>query len=190
MQHRRTGAVLIGLLLLLVGAPARAHEANVSHWDQQIVVVRDETGSADLRAALEHAIAAWNEATPRLQLQVEPGTGTGCRGGAREVQVCLTRSDRYAGSAQTERNGAHIRGAVVLIDAVRSGSHLRAVVCHELGHALGLDHRSDGETCMRPAPVVASPDDIDLEQVRIAHQPDCANRSLLTHNGRCVLVLP
>lgn len=143
-----------------------------------------------VRQFLERAVSAWNEATPRLQLRIEPGSGTGCRGADGEIQVCLTRGDGYAGSTQTERTGSHIEGAIVLLDVVRSGRYLAAVVCHELGHAIGLDHRSEGATCMRPAPVVDSPDELDLEHVRSAHQPDCTDRSILTHNGTCVLVLP
>jgi hypothetical protein len=190
VPRRRKAATVLGVVILFVAVPARAHQGIATHWDQRVVVLRDETGSADVRASLERATAAWNDATETLQLRVEPGTGTGCRGADGEVQVCLTRSDGYAGSTQTDRSGSHLRSAVVLIDVVRSGRHAPAVVCHELGHALGLDHRSEGDTCMRPAPVVAAPDETDLRRVRSAHEADCSDRSILTHNGACVVVMP
>lgn len=151
------------------------------------MLVRDETGSASVGAALEAAVASWNEATPDLQLRLGPGTGSGCRGDAGEIQVCLTESTEYAGHARRSDVGGHISGAVVMIDVRRSGPNVHAVACHELGHALGLGHRDEGSTCMRVAPVVDRPDQADLDRVRAAHEDTCRTRGLIEHNGNCVL---
>lgn len=172
---------------MVAPSAARAHSTTADHWDVPVVVVRDETGDAALRSHLERSVGEWNRATPAVQLRVEAGAGTGCASAAGEIRVCLTRSDGYAAETTTTHDGSHITSATVLVDAVRSGRYLEAVVCHELGHALGLGHRDEGTTCMRPAPTVTTPDQADREAVRAAHTPDCSKRSLITHNGRCLL---
>lgn len=181
---------LTAVVGLLAPSAAGAHATSTDHWDVPVVIVRDETGATEVRSSLERSVADWNGATPTVQLRIEPGTGTGCVRAAGEIRVCLTRSDGYAGETTTSHDGSHITSATVLIDGIRSGRHLGAVVCHELGHALGLDHRDDGSTCMRPAPTVTTPDQADRDAVRDAHAPDCSKRSLITHNGRCLLTSP
>ena len=169
---------------------AVAHDSPGQHWNRQSVQLRDESGDPRVREALLDAATAWNQATPELQLTVVDGVGSGCRGADGEVQVCLTRSDDAAATTERHGEGGHIRRAEILIDAVRSGGHLRAVACHEVGHAVGVGHRDSGATCMLRAPTIDRPDEADLRTVRDAHAGSgCERRSLATHNGRCLVPL-
>jgi hypothetical protein len=196
MFSRRARALLLtltGVLACLGGGVGRASTdgADGAHWDVPEVLVRDETGHPDVGRALERAVAAWNEATPRLQLRVVPGEGSGCRGADGEIQVCLTSGEAYAGSATTVEEDGHIASAVVLLELDRVGAYVDAVACHELGHAVGLDHRSSGDTCMRERPTVAEPDDEDLRRVRDSHADHhCERRSVASVDGRCFGTLP
>lgn len=44
----------------------------------------------------------------------------------------------------------------------------RFILAHEFGHILGLDHRTSGKTCMKPA-TKAGPDELDLQAIKEAY---------------------
>ena len=52
-----------------------------------------------------------------------------------------------------------------------SASEHRAVTCHELGHALGLDHDNRASSCLQPVAQAAGPDSLDRAQLEQLYAP-------------------
>ena len=83
------------------------------------------------------------------------------------VLLCSNRKDPTVGGwgGSNERGG----GAAVIV--FRRLDVARYYLCHELGHVLGLGHRSDGQSCMsgwHGSAFVPWPDDHDLQSLRSA----------------------
>jgi hypothetical protein len=81
------------------------------------------------------------------------------------VLLCSNRKDPKVGGwgGSNEQGG----GAAVIV--FRRLDVARYYLCHELGHVLGLGHRSDGQSCMsgwEGFSFVAWPDGHDLESLR------------------------
>jgi len=65
-----------------------------------------------------------------------------------------------SGQMQTFTGSVQIQ----LNDSYRmSAAERRAVTCHELGHALGLDHDPRTDSCLQSIPHALHPDATDLE---------------------------
>ena len=89
----------------------------------------------------------------------------------RTITVCGTLLPDTGGWGTTTPGGGV---AVVRIDRPE---HYRWLLCHELGHALGLDHRPIGDpSCMAPDYRVPSPDQLDLQRVRALISPSSGDR--------------
>ena len=52
-----------------------------------------------------------------------------------------------------------------------SASEHRAVTCHELGHALGLDHDNRASSCLQPVAQAARPDSLDRARLEQLYTP-------------------
>lgn len=164
------------------------------HWRIRSITIRDEIGSDAHRQALEHAAWVWASAGSDLALKVVDGTGDGC-GDAPDgsITVCGYTSSRSAGAATTTVVQGHIERAVVHLELYGlTTKHLRAVACHEIGHALGLDHRESGTTCMTSPPTSTEPDEHDLQAVRAAHAHEdparrCGEPHLLRAGDLCLV---
>jgi hypothetical protein len=88
----------------------------------------------------------------------------------RTITVCGTLAPHTGGWG---------RGAVAVVRIDRP-EHYRWLLCHELGHALGLDHRPLGDpSCMAPDYRVPHPDQIDLQRVTIS--PSSGDRQKRKH---------
>jgi hypothetical protein len=199
-------AALAVLLAAGAAAPGASADHTSGHWHDRTVVVRDETGFADHRRALDLAVRQWNAAGAAVRLELASGRGAGCDAPqAGEISVC--RADlppSRAGEARVWKQGDHIVRASVLVraDSWRF-EHLVAIACHELGHALGLDHRSERTSCLTATIHSSQPDEHDLADLRAAHahteevppsaQPAPSDASepspcpLLRLNGSCVM---
>ena len=73
------------------------------------------------------------------------------------------------------RRNHNRRGVRVRLNnaTVRTARQARKTTCHELGHVLGLDHRSTNESCMRQGsapPISRYPDRHDLRQLRAMYR--------------------
>lgn len=184
---RRSVQVVIGLVVLLGGlstfAPSASadHPWNGYHWpsDGRGLAVVNQAGPA-WNDYIGHTVNKWRRAVapyatstfPQgpLAIRYEYGGPPRCDSPGRgEILVCardrigpgLTRI--YADAS------GHLYGATVLFDPRYSGDALMSILCHEVGHALGLDHRSAGETCMRHHVEYTEPDDHDVQQIAAGH---------------------
>lgn len=201
------GIACISALGVVIAQPltADAHHAD-EHWTVPTVIVRDETGIAEYRRAIAMAAARWNAAGSAVRLDVRDGLGRGCDApSVGNVAVC--RADlpsTTAGEARVWVDGDHIIKGSVLIDAgARPFEHLVAIACHELGHALGMDHRAERSSCLTATIHSSDPDAHDRAELRRTHghshpapapqpdkqpggQPGERCPTLVRHNGQCV----
>ncbi len=156
-----------------------------AHWrsGQRSLTVVDHTGDAAWQQATRWAVDRWNEAGTDLRLTWTTGRGRCAPDGTR-VGVCPTSSQRlgsvgrlhFEGSADQDRDGDHVRGAVIRVcsDCGLSPSRRREVVTHELGHVLGLSHTRRPGSVMYPSGGAEVPDGGDHEALRdvTAHVDD------------------
>lgn len=165
------GAVAAAAAIVALPPTARAHHAH-EHWTSPLVVIRDETGVPEYRRAIALAAARWNAAGAPVRLDVQDGLGRGCDSPpVGEISVC--RHDLPAstvGEARSWLDGDHIVKASVLMDtAPRPFEHLVAIACHELGHTLGMDHRTERSSCLTATIHSSDPDQHDHAELRRTH---------------------
>lgn len=154
---------LLGVLTLLVAAPLAAQNAagsgfNGAHWAKTGKVLALDLGnelSNGWDGYLKRASGQWSKARfVNTKVVVSPG---GCRLERGRVEVCNGRYSRenWLGLTIADIDGnRHIYRAVVTMndyyfDQARfdRADVKRHTMCHEIGHALGLDHRS-GKSCL------------------------------------------
>lgn len=135
-------------------APAPAPAPVVMSWPKDVVYVYDTTAKLlktdgtpvwPVRAAAER----WDNDNPvDFRYTTKP-----CPAG---VQCVVVRQQELAapavGSAATGSVGTDLVAATVILDTTfgrtNTATRRRNVVCHELGHTLGLSHRSGTSSCM------------------------------------------
>ena len=169
---RRTSVLLaaVALVSTLSMAPAQAYHGNGLHWagsGVRTVYVTDKTRSATWSQIIDRAINIWNSGRTNVHLVRRTGSGScGMTGG--DMEVCLGGTS--AGVAHWSYNAStrNFNGTSINVNgnATRYGD---ALMCHEIGHSLGLAHRHPNETssCMTPAvaPGQTHPDQHDYETV-------------------------
>ncbi len=124
-------------------------------------------GSVGWRTAVRAAMADWSRSSVITYHLV------GCNAPYREFQVRNQNYGRtgWIGFASGRFDSGHFDTMVVGFNdyygSRRSALHRRAAACHELGHPLGLDHRSTS-SCLAGAVSAdrPDPDQHDYDQLR------------------------
>ena len=146
--------VLASLLSGLGGTPTAEAAVNFVSWQKDVVYVQDLT--AKLKKAdgspvwpVKAAAERWDDDNP-VDFRY---TTKACPKGAQCVVVKQAElPSPVVGSAATGRVGSDIVSATVVLDTTfgrtNNVTRRRNVVCHELGHTLGLQHRTGKGSCM------------------------------------------
>lgn len=135
-------AALIGL----AAAPSFAAHALPYHWPDTPATLQ-VVDNTDGRFPVREAIGRWNASSVfHLQLVQE------CRQAERCITITSQPSRRLGVTKNFLRGNErqHFHSSHINLSSSRSMSSLQrlSITCHEVGHALGLGHRSGGETCM------------------------------------------
>lgn len=171
MKRLIVSIVSVLALLALLATPAQAYHGKGAHWPggptKGFVMVSDRSGGTV--GNVNEAIAQWNATGVYNIVNVGPVCPNKF---APHYCITLYRSTSLASGTGVARThifaGNHILAADVYINPGRlDRATLRALLTHEMGHGLGLDHRTDaGLSVMKP--IVQSnffPDWHDKEQL-------------------------
>lgn len=143
---------LTGLLLFLPASPAQATSL---HWKREahplVITIYDQTNDSLWSAAIQKLTKEWNAGITGIQFvaSLDPAdcdTGHG----AFTVVVCVkeNRSEDHVGEAALYSDGAHLTQVTIWMDP-RPDPARNHLACHELGHALGVQHReASSKSCM------------------------------------------
>lgn len=125
---------------------------------------------APARWPVRQAVAQWNRGLTTVQLRIGK-----CPADAECIKVSQTSLVRDAGQPLVLGVTSTLFGKRVKLNAAAVGhvpaSYLAFSTCHELGHALGLEHRASRGSCMFPSAAGAStrPDRADYVAVNEKH---------------------
>lgn len=134
-------AILASLVALALPAAASADHGDGVRWASSTVRVGDCT-SERWRGAVRAAVARWSQAPYLAVRRVRCGRG--------DFQVrSRYYGKRWAGNVERRSVLGTIVWARVRIE---ERYDLDSLVCHELGHALGLGHYNRVGSCMWPGP--------------------------------------
>ncbi|MGH2739791.1 MAG: hypothetical protein ACRDH6_04810 [Actinomycetota bacterium] len=171
--HVLTLALLVAAMMLGTPWPSIAGESQgEKHWAgsgrRQVEVLNALPAHFDTK--VDRVLAEW-ERSGVVDFLVRPSAQDGCDSlPDAALLLCWRAGLRTDGEATTASYGDHITSALVAIE-VEGAKRVRAVLCHEVGHTLGLEHRGSGRTCMKHPidPENAAPDARDLETLRAGY---------------------
>lgn len=163
MIHKRR--VLVGAFLLaVIGLGGFVSVASASHaWDHfhwartsnPFTLKLGDNVSSAWDSYLRAASADWKESNVLNTKVVDGRTDKSCRPTAGRVEVCngTYGTNGWVGTANIRTSGSHIiKGIVKVNDSYfnaapyNKSSWRQKVLCEELGHILGLDHRDENFT--------------------------------------------
>lgn len=174
-------AVFVALLMTAViaqstiaaAATPSAPAVNFVSWPQDVIYVYDTTSGLKKSDGtqvwpVKTAAARWSKDNP-VDIRY---TNKGCPANVQCVTIRQSElADPTVGTTATTFVGADIKTANVTLDTTfgkkNSAARRQNVVCHEMGHALGLKHRTQTSSCMNP--YVTSeryPDSTDIKNLK------------------------
>ncbi len=146
-RRGRHAPVALCALLAFFGLATTAHASHFNglHWQglntERTIRVADCVGPR-WDAPLRDAVGAWNSSA-YIYMKVVP-----CDQSHRIKVRTVYNTNMGAGKATYSYSGNHFSSATVLLNNARDHDVERGIVCHELGHTLGLDHRAETSSCM------------------------------------------
>jgi predicted Zn-dependent protease len=151
-----------------VDAAKGGHRLGPAWRSAQNLTVYDCTTTPALADGIARAVAGWNKA-PEVEMSIVRTSNCNPIQGA-----IVVKENALCGgwSASISTQGKQIKSVYVGLSTVHCGGpalpdeDLQLVACHELGHAIGLDHQPYGETsCMVGFDGTHLPNAHDYEQL-------------------------
>lgn len=149
------GAALLASAVVGQGAVATTADAAVNFvsWPQDVIYVYDATAGVKKDGKqvwpVEAAAERWSKGNP-VDLRY---TTKGCPANVQCVTITQAKVKAPAvGVTATAFVGADIKSSNITLDksfgSKNSAARRQNVVCHEMGHALGLKHQATTTSCM------------------------------------------
>jgi hypothetical protein len=170
-------SVLASLLFGPGGTTTASAAVNFNSWSGNVIYVYDTTSRIKRSDGaplwpVSAAAERWDDDNPvDYRYTTKP-----CPTGSQCVTVRQAElASPTVGATVIGRVGTDIRSATVTLDTTfgrtNSNARRRNVVCHELGHALGLQHRTATSSCLTSyAASQQYPDATDIKNLNIMYR--------------------
>jgi len=171
------GSIVASSLVGWVAAPTADAAVTTYSWSTTVVYVYDTTAKITksdgtpvwpVRAAAER----WDNGNPIDFRYVT----TGCPANSQCVTVKQAElASPTVGVTATASVGSEIRASTITLDKTygrtNTSARRRNVVCHELGHSLGLEHRTSKTSCLTSyASTQKFPDATDVKNLNTMYR--------------------
>jgi hypothetical protein len=192
-------ALLGAVLAILLGPASLAHadhDWNGYHWKTtpggtNLTVADSLSRGFRQQGILQPVLKDWNAARAvslrRTQSSNSSSLRRDCPMKPGQIRVCdADYGETWLGKTDLDYSGTHIVAARVRINSHwgHGASYRRYVLCHEIGHSLGLWHRSKGSSCLNSG---QHPDGHDLTMLGSIYQHSDAQVDEESEDSGCPL---